>query len=112
MVADATVGDLIEAGLIRPPFRIEREYKAVHLTAAVRPDGKVEFDGQVYDSLSTAAGMARKSVVGAPAGRPYPQTNGWTFWMYSDEDGGELREIDHLRQSYLAQKKSKVVPMS
>ena len=112
MVADATVGNLIEAGLIRPLLRIEREYKAVHLTAVVRPDGKVEFDGQVYDSLSTAAGMARKSVVGAPEGRPYPQTNGWTFWMYSDEDGGELREIDHLRQNYLAQKKSKIVPMS
>jgi hypothetical protein len=61
-------------------------------------NGKVEFDGQAYDSLSTAAGMARKSVIGAPAGRPYPQTNGWTFWMYSDEDGGKLREIDHLRQ--------------
>jgi len=110
--ADATVGNLVQAGLIRTPFRIEREYKGVHLTALVRPDGKVEFDGQVYDSLSTAAGMARKSVVGTPAGRPYPQTNGWTFWMYSDEDGGELREIDHLRQNYLAQKKSKVVPMS
>jgi hypothetical protein len=81
------------------------------VTATVRPDGKVEFDGQIYDSLSTAAGMARKSVVGAPVGRPYPQTNGWTFWMYSDEGGGELRKIDHLRKSYLAQTKSKVVPM-
>ena len=110
--ADATVGNLIQAGLIRTPFRIERDYKGVHLTAVVQPDGKVEFDGQAYDSLSTAAGMARKSVIGAPAGRPYPQTNGWTFWMYSDEDGGELREIDHLRQNYLAQKKQKIVPMS
>lgn len=111
MVADATVGNLIEAGLIRTPFRIEREYKGVHLVALVRADGKVEFDRQVYDSLSTAAGMARKSVLGAPASRPHPQTNGWTFWMYSDEDGGELREMDYLRQNYLAQKKSKVVPM-
>jgi hypothetical protein len=112
MAGDATVDKLIEAGLIRTPFRIEREYKGVHLAGVVRPDGKVEFEGQVYDSLSTAAGMARKSVVGAPEGRPYPQTNGWTFWMYCDEDGGELREIDHLRQNYLAQKKLKIVPMS
>jgi len=112
LVPDATVGDLIDAGLIRTPFRIEREYKGIHLAGLVRPDGKVEFDGQVYDSLSTAAGMARKSVVGAPPGRPYPQTNGWTFWMYSDADGGELREIDDLRQNYLAQKKPKIVPMS
>jgi len=64
--ADATIGNLIHAGLIRAPFRIEREYKGVHLSGLVRPDGKVEFDGQAYDSLSTAAGMARKSVSAAP----------------------------------------------
>ena len=79
--ADATVGDLIHAGLIRTPFQIERDYKGVHLTAVVRQDGKVEFDEQAYDSLSTAAGMARKSVIGASTGRAYPQTNGWKFWM-------------------------------
>ena len=109
---DATVDNLIQAGLIHAPLRIERDYKGVHLTAQVRQDGKVEFDGQAYDSLSTAAGMARKSVIGTPTGRPYPQTNGWTFWMYSDGDSGELCEIDHLRQNYLAQKKLKIVSMS
>jgi Restriction Enzyme Adenine Methylase Associated len=87
-----TIGHLVQAGLIRPPLRIERLYKEVHLSAVVREDGRSEFDGQLYDSLSTAAGMARKSVVGAPAGHPFPQTNGWTFWMYSDD--GVLREID------------------
>jgi hypothetical protein len=78
----------------------------------VRPDGLVEFDGQAYDSLSTAAGMARKSVVGAPVGQPFPQTNGWTFWKYSDDDRGGLREIDHLRHAYSALRKLKIVPMS
>ena len=71
----------------------------------MRHDGKIEFDGQVYDALSTAAGMARKSVIGTRQGRPYPQTNGWTFWMCSDEDAGGLRKIDNLRQYYLALKK-------
>jgi hypothetical protein len=61
-------------------------------------------------SLSTAAGMARKSVIGSPAGHSFPQTNGWTFWMYLDD--GVLRQIDQLRQSYLAQRKLKIVPMS
>ena len=103
--SDATFGQLIQAGLIRAPLRIEREYKGVHLSALVRQDGKVEFDGQVYESPSTAAGMARKSVIGAPSGRPFPQTNGWTFWMYSDEDGGRLRQIDNLRRHYLARQK-------
>jgi hypothetical protein len=105
-----TIGNLIHAGLIKPPLRIERKYRDVHLTAVVRQDGKIEFDGQGYDSLSTAAGMARKSVIGSPAGHSFPQTNGWTFWMYADD--GVLREIDQLRQSYLAQRKLKIVPMA
>jgi hypothetical protein len=108
-VAQITVGNLIQAGLIRPPLQIERKYKNVHLTAVVRQDGKIEFDGQAYDSPSTAAGMARKSVVGSPARHTLPKTNGWTFWMYADD--GVLREIDQLRQSYLVQRKLKVVPM-
>jgi len=107
-----SVLDLIEAGLIRPPLRIEREYKKAHLTAAIRPDGKVEFDGQAYDSLSTAAGMARKSVIGASDGIPFPQTNGWTFWQYVDGDDGKLREIDRLRRAWVEQRKMKVVQMA
>ncbi len=103
--SNVTVDQLIQAGLIRAPLRIEREYQGVHLTALVRQDGKVEFGGQVYESLSAAAGMARKSVTGAPSGRPYPPTNGWTFWRYSDGDGGRLREIDNLRRQYLARQK-------
>jgi predicted type IV restriction endonuclease len=106
-----TVGNLIQIGLIRPPLRIERKYKGVHLTAVVRPDGKIEFEGEAYDSPSTAAGMARKSVIGAPAGQLFPQTNGWRFWLYSDE-GGVLREIDELRQRFLAQRKLKIVPVA
>jgi predicted type IV restriction endonuclease len=81
---DVTVSDLIQAGLIKAPLPIERNYKNVHLTGLVRPDGRVEFGGHLYDSLSTAAGMARKSVSGAPTGRPHPPTNGWAFWHYSD----------------------------
>jgi len=108
--AEATVSGLIQAGLIRTPLRVERNYKGVLLTALVRADGKVEFDGQAYDSLSAAAGVARQSVSGAQTGRPFPQTNGWSFWMYSDDDAGVLREIGHLRQHYLAQKKLKMFP--
>jgi hypothetical protein len=108
--ADVTIGDLIQAGLIKAPLPIERDYKTVHLTGLVRPDGRIEFGGKVYDSLSAAAGMARKSVSCAPAGRPLPPTNGWTFWQYSDDNGG-LREIGQLRAAYSAQRKLKVVPM-
>jgi len=94
------VSDLIRAGLINPPLELEKLYKGVRLTATVQPDGKIVFEGRPYDSLSTAAGMARKSIIGAPPGRHYPQTNGWTFWKFRDPETGKLVEIDALRQQY------------
>jgi hypothetical protein len=98
---DTKLSDLIEAGFIQTPLHLEREYKGVHLKAAIQEDGTVVVDGKPYNSLSTAGGMARKSVIGAPPGRPYPQTDGWTFWRYPDPQTGELLEIDVLRQKCL-----------
>lgn len=98
---EATLQQLIAGGLIQPPLEVERDYKGVHLVAIVHRNGKVEFAGESYDSLSTAAGMARKSVIGSPPDRPYPQTNGWTFWQYRDQETGKLRPIDDLRKRYL-----------
>jgi len=99
-MADATLDSLIAFGLIKAPFELERDYKGAHLTAVVEQNGKVIFAGEVYDSPSTAGGMARKQVIGAPPDRAYPQTNGWTFWQYRD-DKGDLQELQVLRQSYL-----------
>jgi len=39
--------------------------------------------------------------VGAPPGREYPQTNGWTFWRFKDADG-RLAFVDALRQRHFA----------
>ncbi|MFX0201970.1 MAG: hypothetical protein ACFFCW_38150, partial [Candidatus Hodarchaeota archaeon] len=98
---DVKVSDLIQAGLITPPMELERKYKGVYLKAAIHQDGSLVFDGEHYSSLSTAGGIARKSVIGAPPGREYPQTNGWTFWKYQDTETGKLEEVDLLRQRYL-----------
>lgn len=95
------VADLIAAGLIQPPLALEKSYRGVQLEATIEADGRVSFADESYDSLSTAGGMARKSVIGAPPGRPYPQTNGWTFWLYRDAASGVLRSVDDLRQRYL-----------
>ncbi len=100
LMADATLDNLIAAGLVKPPFEVERDYKGVHVTAVIEQHGKVVFAGEAYDSLSTAGGMARKQVVGAPLDRPYPQTNGWQFWQYRDEHG-ELHAVEQLRKRYL-----------
>lgn len=99
--AGVTLSDLIRARVITPPVQLKRRYKGVSLSATVRADGTVAFGGVTYNSLSTAAGMARKSVVGAPPGHDYPPTNGWTFWKYRQPGADTLIPIDAARQMYL-----------
>lgn len=94
---NVTLQDLIRSGLIKPPLDIETPYKGHTLTATVEADGGFTWGGTRYESLSLAGGMARKSIVGAPPGREYPPTNGWTFWRYRRADG-ELRPLDELRR--------------
>jgi hypothetical protein len=98
---DVSPADLVRAGLIAPPLALTRTYKGTALEARIEPDGTVTCLGKSYASLSTAAGMARATVIGIPRGRKYPQTNGWTFWQFRDTDG-DLKEIDALRRRFLA----------
>ena len=92
------VPDVIAAGLIRLPFDIEHRYRGVELRARIEGPDRVIFAGEAYDSLSTAGGVARKSVAGSFPGRDIPQTNGWTFWEYRGPDGS-LHELDSLRRA-------------
>ena len=92
--------DLIQAGLLETPIELERKYRKTHLKASIQADGKVIFDGESYNSLSTSASMARKSVIGTPK-----HTNGWTFWQYQDPQTKRLKEIDTLRQRFLEKHK-------
>lgn len=77
-------------------------FRENRLQATIQNDGRVVFEGEPYDSLSTAAAIARRTVIGSPLGRKYPQTNGWTFWQCRDAGTGSLQEIDVLRQRYLS----------
>lgn len=63
---DTTIIDLIRRGAIHAPLQLERKYKGTVLKATLADNGTVDFAGTSYDSLSTAAGMARKSIIGAP----------------------------------------------
>ena len=102
-----TLAQLVDTGRVTPPLEIFHRYKGVDLRATIDAPDRVLYAGDVYDSLSTAAGMARKSVVGDKPGRPYPQTNGWTFWEYRAADGSR-RQLDALRSELFA---NKVVPI-
>ncbi len=94
-----SLDQLIDAGLVRAPLDLEHRYKGAELTARIEGASRVVFAGQPYDSLSLAGGMARKSIVGSPPGRDYPQTNGWTFWQYRRTDG-TLGLLDDLRREF------------
>ncbi|MFH1833385.1 MAG: hypothetical protein ABH877_00050 [bacterium] len=95
---------LIAGRLIRPPLQIEAEFRDHRFTATVDRDGNVIYDGHSYGSPSAAGGMAKKTIIRAPKGKPYPATDGWTFWRYRTP-GGELRQIDQLRDDYVKQNK-------
>jgi hypothetical protein len=98
---DASVKDLLDAGLIRQGARLRKRYLGHDLSATVEPDGRVRFGTEVFNSLSIAAGAARVSVKGPPDdGRRYYQTNGWTFWECDRADGG-TQTMEELRRRYL-----------
>jgi hypothetical protein len=94
-----TMTDLVADGLLKPPTDLSKTYKGKVLSGRIEIDGQVSFGGKRYESLSTAAGQARRTVVGSPDGRLYPQTNGWTFWHFQDADGS-WREVDLLRRRF------------
>ncbi len=96
------VTDLIDAGIVHAPLALERTYKGRRFRAAVRSDGLVEYNGEQYDSPSTAGGMAKAQVKGPwRPNRPSWPTNGWVFWKYRDSLTRKLRPLDDLRMQYV-----------
>jgi len=98
---DVTLKQLLDAGLIESGTPLRQRYLGRDVNATVEPDGRVRVGGDVYNSLSIAAGAARVGVKGPPPdGRRYYQTNGWTFWQYIDASGKQ-RPIEALRTRYI-----------
>ena len=104
-LARATLPNLIASGFVKAPLELERTYKGVRLTASIQPSGTVSFGGETCITLSAAGGVARKSVLRTSPQEPPPATNGWTFWQIRDPKDGNLRDMDGLRQEFLASKK-------
>jgi Restriction Enzyme Adenine Methylase Associated/Type I restriction enzyme R protein N terminus (HSDR_N) len=99
-----TVKDLLDARLIRPGATLRKTYLGTEVKATIEADGHIRVGADIYNSLSVAAAVARVSVKGPPSdGRPYYQTNGWTFWEYEDE-AGQRHVIQKLRERYLAER--------
>jgi hypothetical protein len=73
-------------GLLKAATNLSTDYKGKNRVATVDADGRIEFDGQIFNSPSLAAN--------AITHRP---TNGWWFWKYQDKDGNWVR-LDNLRK--------------
>jgi hypothetical protein len=82
--------DLIGSGLLTPGTTLYARRRAhAHRTATVLADGRIDIDGNVYDSPSGAA----KAITGK-------QTNGWKFFLV---EPGSTRTLRSLLQDYAEQ---------
>ena len=94
------VSGLIEAGVIDPPLKLERNYLQRHLKAQIEPDGTVTCMGRSFYTLSSAATHARGTCALPVSGSHRLSSNGWAFWQFRNEDG-ELESLGSLRRSFL-----------
>lgn len=80
---DLTTSDLIALGVIEPGAPLFGMVSGERVDATLLEDGAIEFDGEVYTSLSGAGKAALGRIV-----------NGWWFWSTQTEDGPKrLRKI-------------------
>lgn len=74
------------ASYVTRPMKLRARFKGTTLTARVRANGQVSFDGKLFTSPSLAAASACKR----------PTCNGWTFWQY-ERAPGDWVPLDTLR---------------
>lgn len=79
-------GSATLAGLLDQRKAIRGEYKGWVYSATLRKDGRISFNGSLYDSPTAAARATGNRRV-----------NGWTFWKYRDKAKGWIT-ISHLRR--------------
>jgi hypothetical protein len=99
---EVTLQDLIAASLLSPPLRLFKQYKGKLLEAKLLPQGTVEFEGQTFNSCSSAAEFARSTVTGRMM-----STNGWDFWQYLDA-AGNTAMLSEAREKLLTNKRRDV----
>jgi hypothetical protein len=83
--------DLISSGILASGSKLFPSQRFEGRVATVLPDGRVELDGQIHNSVSAAA----KSITGGVS------ANGWYFFFV---DADAKRRLSHLYKEYLAQR--------
>jgi hypothetical protein len=74
-------------GLFSGNKRLYAIYKGKMYKAWVFKNGRIKYDGKIYDSPSTVGSVVRGG----------KSTNGWRFWKYRNESG-ELVSLSELRK--------------
>lgn len=81
-------GFILPAGL-----KLKKIYKGKTFYAEVIEGQKISFNGEIYNSVSTAAVAAIRST-----GSKRNTEDGWRWWTYEDSKTGESKPIDELRK--------------
>jgi RAMA domain-containing protein len=76
------------------PLDLHTIYRRQRAEARIETDGSVTFGGRSFRSPSLAASAARKALGYSGLGKA--ETNGWTFWRYTDREG-IAKKLDALR---------------
>jgi len=84
---DLTTSDLISLGVLEAGATLVGIIDDEKVEAVLLEDGSIEFDGEIYPSLSAAGKVAKGRVV-----------NGWAFWRTQSEDG--LKRLRRIRREY------------
>ncbi len=84
---------LLKSGVLKPSQKLFAHYKTTEFEATVLPDGRIEFQGTPYGSLSAAGRAAISTIAGKTL-----QVDGWLFWRVR-QSGGECQTLHALRRS-------------
>lgn len=83
-----------KGGIILPiGLKLQKTYKRKTFLAEVIEEQKINFNGDIYNSVSTAAVAAIRST-----GSKRTTEDGWRWWTFEDPETGETKIIDELRK--------------
>jgi hypothetical protein len=85
------LADLISADLLPAGSTLLPAQGATDEVATVLPDGKIAYDGEIYNTPSAASGAASGA-----------STNGWTYWTADTPDG--QFSLAAIRDEFLARR--------
>jgi hypothetical protein len=92
----ASLKDLVDAGILKAPLKLTKRYKDTDLEAELQPSGAIRFNGEDFDNPSAAGGAAMRQVTPEKGG-----ADGWFFWRYQDASGVSV-PLSKAREQYLA----------